>query len=154
MSAAQAQQILDARARRNWGPMRLAAVTGRHRATVWKVLKRHGVSRGRRGERQTFKRFEWGQPCALGHIDAYKAPKLPEPGHRTTGPRDQRDRVRGPGHAVVMAVQDDHSRIVYAELHSAESAANVSAGLARAAVWMRQQGCGPIEAVMSDNAEC
>ena len=51
-------------------------VIGRHRATVWKVLKRHGVSRRRRGTRQTFKRFEWSQPGALLHIDAYKAPKF------------------------------------------------------------------------------
>ena len=36
--------------RTNWGPMRLAALTGRHRATIWKVLNRHGVSRRRRGD--------------------------------------------------------------------------------------------------------
>jgi transposase InsO family protein len=154
LSAVEEQKILDARARTNWGPMRLAALTGRHRATVWKVLKRHGVSRRRRGERQTFRRFEWSQPGALLHIDAYKAPKFVEPGHRVTGLRDQRDRVRGLGHTVIIAVQDDHSRIVYGELHSAENAANVSACLTRAAVWMAEQGCGPIEAVMSDNAKC
>jgi transcriptional regulator of acetoin/glycerol metabolism len=73
------QRILDARAKTNWGPMRLAALTGRHRATVWKVLKRHGVSRRRRGQRQTFRRFEWSQPGALLHIDAYNAPKFLTP---------------------------------------------------------------------------
>jgi transposase InsO family protein len=30
----------------------------------------------------------------------------------------------------------------------------VSATLRRAARWMREQGCGPAEAVMSDNAKC
>jgi transcriptional regulator of acetoin/glycerol metabolism len=40
LSVAEEQRILDAHARTNWGPMRLAAVTGRHRATVWKALKR------------------------------------------------------------------------------------------------------------------
>src|SRR4051812_37677497 len=45
LSEVEEQCILDARARTNWGPMRLAALVGRHRATVWKVLKRHGVSR-------------------------------------------------------------------------------------------------------------
>lgn len=58
LSAVEEQRILAARARTNWGPMRLAAITGRHRATVWKVLKRHGVSRRRRGTRQTYRRFE------------------------------------------------------------------------------------------------
>ena len=49
---------------------------------------------------------------------------------------------------------DDHSRLVYCELHSAENAANVSACLRRAALWMQEQGCGPVQAVMSDNAKC
>jgi len=56
------------------------------------------------------------------------------------------------GHTVVIAVQDDHTRLVYAELHSAENAATVSITLRRGAEWMRQQGLGPVRAVMSDNA--
>ena len=148
------QLILRARERTNWGPMRLTALTGRHRSTIWKVLKRHGVSRRRRGERQTFKRFEWSQPGALLHIDAYSAPKFLKPGHRVTGDRDKNGRAHGLGKTVVIAVQDDHSRLVYAELHATENAANVSATLRRGAAWMREQGCGPIEAVMSDNAKC
>ena len=89
------RRILDARARTNWGPMRLAALVGRHRATVWKVLKRHGVSRRRRGTRQTFKRFEWSQPGALLHIDAYKAPKFHAPGPSRHGDRAQSGRPAG-----------------------------------------------------------
>jgi hypothetical protein len=154
LSAEQEQKILDARARTNWGPMRLAAVCDRHRATIWKVLKRHGVSRRRREGRQTFRRFEWSQPGALMHIDAYSAPKFLTPGHRVTGDRDKVNRAYGLGKTVVIAVQDDHSRLVYAELHGAENAANVSLCLQRACRWMREQGCGPIEAVMSDNAKC
>ena len=154
LSTEDEQKILDARARTHWGPMRLAALTGRHRATVWKVLKRHGVSRRRRRQRQTFRRFEWSQPGALLHIDAYSAPKFKTPGHRATGNRDKNGRAHGLGKTVVIAVQDDHSRIVYAELHSSENAANVSITLRRAISWMRDQGCGPIEAVMSDNAKC
>jgi hypothetical protein len=134
--------------------MRLQALRGRHRGTIWRVLRRHGVSRRRRGQRQTYRRFEWSQPGALLHIDAYSAPKFLEPGHRVTGDRDKNDRARNLGKTVVIAVQDDHSRIVYAELHWAENAANVSITLKRAAVWMREQGCGPLEAVMSDNAKC
>lgn len=146
--------ILDARERTNWGPMRLAALVGRHRSTVWKVLHRHGVSRRRRGQRQTYRRFEWSQPGALLHIDAYSAPKFLAPGHRMTGDRDKTSRARGLGKTVVIAVQDDHTRLVYAELHSAENAANVAITLQRGAAWMRAQGCGPLEAVMSDNAKC
>jgi transposase InsO family protein len=154
LSAQDEQRILDARARTNWGPMRLTILCGRHRSTIWKVLKRHGQSRRRRSERQTFRRFEWSQPGALLHIDAYKAPKFLEPGHRVTGIRDQNNRARNLGHTAVIAVQDDHTRLVYTELHSAENAANVSITLKRAAAWFVEQGCGPVEAVMSDNAKC
>jgi hypothetical protein len=42
LSAADEQRILDARAKTNWGPMRLRWLTGRHRSTCWKVLHRHG----------------------------------------------------------------------------------------------------------------
>jgi transposase InsO family protein len=154
LTAEQERRVLDARERTNWGPMRLTVLTGFGRSTNHKVLARHGKSRRRRATRQTFKRFEWSQPGALLHIDAYKAPKFLAPGHQATGRRDQRERPRGLGHTVVIAVQDDHTRLVYAELHSAENAANVSAVLRRAAVWMREQGCAPVEAVMSDNAKC
>jgi transposase InsO family protein len=154
LSPAEERRILDARARTNWGPMRLQAITGRQRGTISRVLTRNGVSRRRRGQRQTFRRFEWSQPGALLHIDAYSAPKFLQPGHRVTGDRDKNGRTLGLGKTVVIAVQDDHSRIVYAEPHSAENAANVSITLRRAAAWMREQGCGPLEAVMSDNAKC
>jgi transposase InsO family protein len=154
LSAVEERRILDARARTNWGPMRLQAITGRHRGTISRVLRRHGVSRRRRGQRQSYRRFEWSQPGALLHIDAYSAPKFLAPGHRVTGDRDKNNRARNLGKTVVIAVQDDHSRIVYAELHSAENAANVSLTLRRAASWMQDQGCRPVEAVMSDNAKC
>jgi transposase InsO family protein len=54
----------------------------------------------------------------------------------------------------VIGVEDDHARLAYCELHSAENAANVSATLRRAAEWFLEQGCSPVQAVMSDNAKC
>jgi transposase InsO family protein len=149
------RRILEARAKTNWGPMRLTALTGRHRSTCWKVLRRHGVSRCRRGQpRQTSRRYEWAEAGALLHIDAFRAPKFAVPGHWATGQRAEQHKTRAAGTTVVIGVVDDHSRLAYCELHGAENAENVSDTLRRAAVWMRQQGCGPVEAVMSDNAKC
>jgi len=149
------QHILDARARTNWGPMRLTFLTGHHRSTIWKVLKRHGCSRRRRAsERQTQRRYEWSEAGALLHIDAFSVPKFTEPGHWATGERSKIDRARDLGKTVVIGVVDDHSRLAYCELHSAENAINACATLERAAAWMRDQGCGPVAAVMSDNAKC
>jgi transposase InsO family protein len=146
------QAILDARAKTNWGPMRLTWLTGRHRSTVWKVLHRHGVSRQRRGPgRQTSRRYEWAEAGALLHIDALRLAKFDRPGHWATGQRGEEHKTRQAGETVVIGVIDDHTRLAYCELHSAETAITVSATLRRAASWFRDQGCGPIQAVMSDN---
>ena len=61
-----------------------------------------------------------------------------------------------PAHAKVkiVGVIDDHTRLAYCEIHPAENATAVSATLRRAAAWMLEQGCGPVQAVMSDNALC
>jgi transposase InsO family protein len=94
------------------------------------------------------------RPGALLHIDAYSVPKFDQPGHWATGDRSQVDRTLDLGKTVVIGVIDDHSRLAYCELHGAENAINVSGTLRRAAAWFVEQGCGPVQAVMSDNAKC
>jgi transposase InsO family protein len=155
LTAEQEQQVLDARERTNWGPMRLAWLTGRHRSSCWKVLKRHGVSRQRCSQRpQTTKRYEWTEAGALLHIDAFELPKFDRPGHWAHGDRSEHQRTRRAGKVKVIGVIDDHTRLVYCEIHSAENAITVSATLRRAATWFVEHGCGPVQAVMSDNAKC
>lgn len=153
LSEEEQQAILSAREKTNWGPMRLTYLTGRQRSTIWKVLHRHGCSRRRRSsQRETTRRYEWSEAGALLHIDAFQVPKFQAPGHWATGQRKQRSRQVGK--TVVIGVIDDHTRLAYCELHSAENALNVSATLRRAACWFQEQGCGPVQAVMSDNAKC
>jgi len=126
-------------------------LVGYRRSTIWKVLQRHGCSQRRRSEpRQTSRRFEWAEPGALLHIDTMQLPRFDAPGHWATGDRAGH-RSRGAGTVHVVSVIDDHSRLAYCELHSAEDRWTTSATLRRAAAWMREQGCGPVQAVMSDN---
>ncbi len=149
------QAILTARARTNYGPMQLQFLTGRHRSTIWKVLKRHGVSRQRASEpRRQYRRYEWAEAGALLHIDAFELPKFERPGHWAHGDRSARHRTKRAGKIKVIGVIDDHTRLAYCEIHSAENAITVSSTLRRAAAWFGEQGCGPVEAVMSDNAKC
>jgi transposase InsO family protein len=155
LSAEQEQAILVAREKTNWGPMRLTYLTGRHRSTIWKVLARHGCSRQRRAnQRETSRRYEWSEAGALLHIDAFRLPKFSVPGHWATGQRTERGRTRQAGKTVVIGVIDDHSRLAYCELHCAENAITVSVTLKRASRWFIEQGCEPVQAVMSDNAKC
>jgi len=151
LSAQAEERILRARAQTNLGPARLAGLVGYRRSTIWKVLQRHGCSQRRRSEpRQTSRRFEWAEPGALLHIDTMQLPRFDAPGHWATGDRAGH-RSRGAGTVHVVSVIDDHSRLAYCELHSAEDRWTTSATLRRAAAWMREQGCGPVQAVMSDN---
>ena len=79
-------------------------------------------------------------------------PKFERPGHWATGGRrSEQLRNRGAGSVYVVSVVDDHSRMAYCELHSAEDRWSTTATLRRAAAWMAEQGCGPLEAVMGDN---
>jgi transposase InsO family protein len=150
LSAEAEQRILQARSRTRYGPARLAGLVGFCRGTIYKVLARHGVSRRRaKHHRQTFRRYEWSQPGALLHLDTMKLPKFDRPGHWAHG--DRRQRTRGAGSSYVISVIDDHSRLAYSELHGSETAVTVTATLRRAAAWMNEQGCGPLEAVMTDN---
>jgi len=155
LSAEDEQRILDARAKTNYGPMQLQFLCGRHRSTIWKVLHRHGVSRQRRTEReQTTRRYEWTEAGALLHIDAFELAKFDRPGHWAHGDRSEPHKTRGAGKIKVIGVIDDHTRLVYCEIHGAENKHTVSATLRRAAAWMLEQGAGPVQAVMSDNAKC
>src|SRR3954452_12797867 len=150
LSAGAEARILRARERTNFGPARLQGLTGRRRSTIWKVLHRHGVSRRRRGEpRQSTRRYEWSEPGALLHIDSKALPRFDRPGHFAHG--DRSDRNRGLGKLAVISVVGAHTRLAYCELHGAEDRYSTTAALRHAAAYFAELGCGPPEAVMSDN---
>jgi transposase InsO family protein len=151
LSSEAEQAILEARAKTNWGPMRLTLLTGRHRSTIWKVLKRHDCSRRPSAPKRATRRYEWAEPGALLHIDVLRLAKFEVAGHWATGQRSEEIRNRGAGTTYVVGVLDDHTRLTYCELHSAENADTVTATLRRATTWFTEQGCGPVQAVMSDN---
>jgi hypothetical protein len=98
LTAEQEQAILDARTKTNWGPMRLTWLTGRHRSTCWKVLKRHHVSRQRHSQRPaSTRRYEWTEAGALLHIDAFELAKFDRPGHWAHGDRSEPHKTRNAG---------------------------------------------------------
>ncbi|HYF24471.1 MAG TPA: integrase core domain-containing protein [Baekduia sp.] len=152
LSAEVQAEILDARAKTGWGEMRLPVLCGgRHRSSIGKVLRRAGVYDRPKQPRPASRSYEWTQAGALLHIDALRLSKFDRPGHWATGDRRQRDRS-SKRDTVVIGVIDDYTRLVYCELHGAENADTVTATLARAIPWFIEQGCGPVQAVMSDNA--
>jgi transposase InsO family protein len=147
-------RILEARRRTNLGPARLAGIVGYRRSTVWKVLWRHGCSQRRRTPKQRFtRRYEWAEPGALLHMDAKQLPRFDTPGHWAHGDRSVHARNSGPARIeFAHVVIDDHSRLAYVEIHRRDRGDIAAAVLRRAAAWMAEQGCGHVEAVMTDNA--
>jgi transposase InsO family protein len=155
LSQDEQQRILQARARTNLGPARLAGLVGRRRSTIWKVLARHGVSRRRRSPRpeRPSRRYEWAEPGALLHIDTKQLARFNRPGHFAHGDRSERHRSPGAGYLYAHCAVDDHSRLAYVELHPDQRGATCAAFLERAARFMADAGCAPTQAVMSDNAK-
>jgi transposase InsO family protein len=154
LDAEQERRILDARERTNYGPARLAGLVGYRRSTIYKVLGRHGVSRRRRTPRErSSRRYEWAEPGALLHMDSKRLQRFDRPGHWATGGRrSEAIKTRRAGYIYAHCVVDDHTRLAYVELHGTDTGAAAAITLHRAAAWMREQGAGPAQAVMTDNA--
>jgi transposase InsO family protein len=155
LSVDQERAILEARRRTNLGPARLAGLVGYRRSTIWKVLHRHGCSQRRRAPKPAFtRRYEWSEPGALLHMDAKQLPVFSAPGHWAHGDRSRQARRPTGSRQIEFAhcVIDDHSRLGYVEIHPFDRGDTAAAVLRRAIDWFAQQGCRPLEAVMTDNA--
>jgi transposase InsO family protein len=152
LSAVEEEPILRARRQTNLGPGRLAGICRRARSTIWKVLWRHGLSRRRGAERQTYRRYEWSRPGALLHVDIARLARFERPGHAVTG--DRADRNRGAGYVYLHACVDDRSRYAYVEQLPDERAITAAAFMRRALEHFARLGLQAPEAVMSDNGAC
>ena len=86
--------ICDCRRQTGWGPRLIAGATGFCHSTVWKVLRRFGLSRRARPKREPANSYEWPCPGDLLHMDVSRYARFLRPGHRVTGDRSQRLRGR------------------------------------------------------------
>jgi transposase InsO family protein len=142
------ERILEAREYAKAGPLIVAAQLGLPASTVWKVLRRDGVSRLRRPARGPVVRYERARPGELVHVDIKKLGRF-----WTVGKRIHQDRLtRSPraGWQYLHLAIDDHSRLAYAELLASESPAACIAFLRRAVAWYGERGI-VVERVLSDN---
>jgi transposase InsO family protein len=145
--------ICECRRRTGWGPRLVAGATGFAHSTVWKVLRRFGLSRPERSPREPANRYEWPCPGDLLHVDVSRYVRYVRPGHRVTGDRSTTARRRRlkVGCDYVHAVVDDHSRLAYAEIHSDERSQTAVAFLERALAFYAGHGI-QAKRVMTDNA--
>jgi transposase len=150
------ERICACRRETGWGPRLVGGATGFAHSTVWKVLRRAGISRRPVPTREPANRYEWPCPGDLLHMDTSRYARFLRPGHRVTGDRSQRNRrwsrpETRVGYDFVHAIVDDHSRLAYAELHDDEKAATVTAFLERALAFFAEHGIHA-KRLMTDNA--
>jgi transposase InsO family protein len=152
VSAEAEAAIVRARAETGHGPNRLAGLVRRAATTVWKVLRRSGLTPRPRAPRPRYRRYEWSRPGALLHVDVKELPRFAQPGHRVTGDRTELAANVGAGYQYLHCVLDDHSRFVHVELHPRQDAETCARVLERAHAELAALGLAPPEAVMTDNA--
>jgi transposase InsO family protein len=146
-------RIVLARRRTGWGPRLIAGELDMAHQSVWKVLKRCGISRQPHAPRTQAHRYEWPCPGDPLHMDTKRYARFTRPGHAVTGDRtrtgaDKRARV---GYQFAHAIVDDHTRLAYVELHDNERADTVTAFAARAIAWFGSHGIR-VRRLMTDNA--
>ena len=120
------EAICACRRATGWGPRLVAGATGFAHSTVWKVLRRAGISRPARAVKEPANRYEWPCPGDLLHMDTSRYARFLRPGPRVTGDRSQRSRnwmrpETRVGYDFAHAIVDDHSRLAYVELHDDET---------------------------------
>jgi transposase InsO family protein len=147
--------ICECRRRTGWGPRLVAGTTGFAHSTVWKVLKRAGISRPPQRTKEPANSYEWPCPGDLLHMDTSRYARFLRPGHRVTGDRSQvlrgRSKTTVIGYDFAHAIVDDHSRLAYVELHADEKAATVTAFVERALAFFAGQGINA-KRLMTDNS--
>jgi transposase InsO family protein len=154
LSAELAERICECRRQTGWGPRLVAGATGFAHSTVWKVLKRAGISRPPRPSKEPANSYEWPCPGDLLHMDTSRYARFLRPGHRVTGDRSQALRGRRVetrvGYDYAHAIVDDHSRLAYVELHPDEKAGTVTSFVERALAFFASHGI-VCKRLMTDN---
>jgi transposase InsO family protein len=142
-------EVAAARARSHAGPLVLAAMLDRPASTIGKVLRRLGLSRLPKPERDPVIRYERERPGELLHVDTKRLNRFWHVGKRILG--DGKRRSTGAGWQFLHVAIDDHSRLAYAEILPSEDGEACAAFLARALAWYRERGV-VVERILSDNA--
>jgi len=140
-------EIAAARARTQAGPLVLAAILERPASTIGKVLRRLGLSRLPKPERDPIIRYERERAGELLHVDTKRLNRFWHVGKAIL--KDGRRRSKGAGWHFLHVAIDDHSRLAYAEMLPSEDGETCAAFFARALAWYREHGI-VVERVLTD----
>jgi transposase InsO family protein len=164
------RKVVHLRAKRRWGPARIAGRLGLAASTCHAILRRHGVARLAHLDRATgvpVRRYERTAPGDLVHVDVKKLGNIPDGGgwrmhgRRVGGrnsqrhPSPHRTKHHNPviGYSYLHTALDDHSRLAYTEILSDETRETAAAFWTRAQAWFAAHGI-TVTRVLTDNGSC
>ena len=113
------RRIIGLRVNRRWGPARIAGHLRLVVSTVWRVLRRFGMSRLRDLDPptgRTIRRYEKAVPGELVHVDIKKFGRIPTGGGWRAHGRGNVSRPKRVGYTYLHSAVDDHSRLVFGVL--------------------------------------
>jgi transposase InsO family protein len=155
---AEVRRIVAVRLETLHGPHRLAYALGRHRSTIYGVLRREGLARLNFIDRptRTVVRYERKWPGELVHIDVKKLGRIrPGGGWRAHGREEGRagkNHDLRVGYDYLHVAVDDHSRVAFVRVLEDEKGPTCTRFLEEATAFFAQLGVS-IERVMTDNAK-
>jgi transposase InsO family protein len=152
LSAEAERQIVELRRTTGWGPKRLAGVLGWPAATIWRVLRRHGISRRAAAPRPPANRYEYAAPGELVHLDIKQLGRFWQVGKRALGTSAGK-RNREAGWSYLHLAVDDHSRYAVAQLRPTQTSSDAVAFLEHALERFAAHGI-QVQRIMSDNGSC
>ena len=147
------EQIVSDRITEREGPHLMAGRLGVPRSTIYRVLRRRGLSRLSDLDRTTAVPIRYVRDCPgeLVHVDIKKLGRIPHGGGwRVLGRREAGPKQRV-GYEYVHSMVDDHSRMAYSEVLDSQDAPACAQFMLRAARWFASWGYR-IDRVMTDNA--
>ena len=147
------RRIIGLRVNRRWGPARIAGHLRLVASTVWRVLKRFGLSRLRDLDPpsgRVIRRYEKAVPGELVHVDIKKFGKIPPGGGWRAFGKGNVKRTRRVGYTFLHSAVDDHSRLAYSEFCPDEKATTALLFFKRARQWFADRGI-MTHPVMTDN---
>ncbi len=155
LSQSEVSTIVATRLETLHGPHRLAYALGRHRSTIYGVLRREGISRLSFIDRptRTVVRYERDRPGELLHVDVKKLGKIREGGGwkihgRQIGRTTEMIRNKV-GFDYLHVAIDDHSRMAFVQTLPDEKGPTCAQFVADAAAFFAAHGVR-IERVMTD----
>lgn len=149
-------RVIELRTQRRRGAAWIAHHVNLAPSTTQRILTEAGLGRLDRGDRATAKaqRYVRERPGELIHVDIKKLPAIPPGGGWRHHGRGQAPTPGAKaGYRWLHSAIDDHSRLVYSEIHNDERGDTAAGFWLRAEAWFNTWGI-TCERVLTDNGSC